>query len=118
MNKRKEQKIMKKKLSALLASVLLIATLSGCGNTNDNKTGDTVAGVSDSNSYATWNGIDRNKVVAHIEGQDSEKFDVTFGEFYSEYLYYLLSYNISDDMNATYKDQCESFREEIITYLR
>ncbi|MBO5377915.1 MAG: peptidylprolyl isomerase [Ruminiclostridium sp.] len=108
---------MKKKLSALLASVLLIATLSGCGNTNDNKTGSTVAGVSDSNSYATWNGIDRNKVVAHIEGQDSEKFDVTFGEFYSEYLYYLLSYNISDDMNATYKDQCESFREEIITYL-
>lgn len=108
---------MKKKLSALLASVLLIATLSGCGNTNDNKTGGTVAGVSDSNSYATWNGIDRNKVVAHIEGQDSEKFDVTFGEFYSEYLYYLLSYNISDDMNATYKDQCESFREEIITYL-
>lgn len=108
---------MKKKLSALLASVLLIATLSGCGNTNDNKTGGTAAGVSDSNSYATWNGIDRNKVVAHIEGQDSEKFDVTFGEFYSEYLYYLLSYNISDDMNATYKDQCESFREEIITYL-
>ena len=109
---------MKKKLSALLASALLIATLSGCGNTNDNKTdGGTVAGVTDSNSYATWNGIDRNKVVAHIEGQDSEKFDVTFGEFYGEYLYYLLSYNISDDMSATYKDQCESFREEIITYL-
>lgn len=109
---------MKKKLSALLVSALLITTLSGCSNTNDNKTdGGTVAGVTDSNSYAAWNGIDRNKVVAHIEGQDSEKFDVTFGEFYGEYLYYLLSYNISDDMSGTYKDQCETFREEIITYL-
>lgn len=111
---------MKKKLSAILACALMITTLAGCGNTTENDTGnDTSVSVSDADgtSYATWNGIDRNTVVAHVEGQDSEKFDVTFGEFYSEYLYYLLSYNIADDMNETYKDQCETFREEIITYL-
>ena len=110
---------MKKKLSALLAAALIITTLAGCGNeTNNENTGNSITGAeADGSSYATWNNIDRNTVIAHIEGQDSKKFDITFGDFYSEYLYYLLSYNISDDMNETYKDQCETFREEIITYL-
>lgn len=104
---------MKKILSAVLAAALMLTALSGCGKNEEISGGDTA----DKKVYATWDNIDRNKIIANVEGQDSTKFDITFGEFYSEYLYYLLSYNIDDDMNATYKDQCETFREEIITYL-
>ncbi len=116
---------MKKKLSAVLAAAFLITALAGCeGNTEETATGDsadTTAADTDTaingNSFETWKDIDRDKVIAYVEGGDSEKFDITFGEFYSEYLYYLLSYNITDDMNATYKDTCETYREDIITYL-
>lgn len=115
---------MKKRISVALAAAILVLSLSGCnGSSSTENTGKTENTSSvtnsavDGNSYATWKDIDRNKVIAHVEGADSEKFDITFGEFYSEYLYYLLSYNIDDDMSATYKDACETYREDIITYL-
>ncbi len=104
---------MKKKLSAVIAAALMITTLAGCGGTTPKEETTATNGA----SYETWKDIDRSKVIAHVEGADAEKFDITFGEFYSEYLYYLLSYNISDDMDAKYKDACETYREEIITYL-
>lgn len=104
---------MKRKLSAVIAAALMITSLAGCtGTTNEGEATSTNGAT-----YETWNGIDRNKVIAYVEGADAEKFDITFGEFYSEYLYYLLSYNISDDMDSKYKDSCETYREEIITYL-
>ena len=114
---------MKKKISASLAAAIMILSLTSCGNSGDTQSTSSGTGgnssVSDANgdSYSTWKDIDRNKVIAHVEGDDSAKFDITFGEFYSEYLYYLLSYNIDDDMSATYKDACEGYRENIITYL-
>ncbi len=104
---------MKKKLSAVIAAALMITTLAGCGGTTPEEETTATNGA----SYETWKDIDRSKVIAHVEGADAEKFDITFGEFYSEYLYYLLSYNISDDMDDKYRDACETYREEIITYL-
>ncbi len=104
---------MKRKLSAVIAAALMITTLAGCGGTAPEKETTVTNGA----SYETWNGIDRNKVIAYVESADAGKFDITFGEFYSEYLYYLLSYNISDDMDTKYKDSCETYREDIITYL-
>ena len=104
---------MKRKLSALIAATLMIATLAGCNETSAEEESSVTNGA----SYETWNDIDRDTVIAYVEGADSEKFDITFGEFYSEYLYYLLSYNIADDMDATYKEACETYREDIITYL-
>jgi len=115
---------MKKRISVALAAAILVLSLGGCNNSGNSGSSENASGSSsgvntviDGNSYSTWKDIDRNKVIAHIEGGDSEKFDITFGEFYSEYLYYLLSYNIDDDMSATYKDACENYREDIITYL-
>lgn len=115
---------MKKRISIALAAAILVLSLTGCNGSgttssaeNQNGTSSVVSGAADGNSYETWKDIDRNKVIAHVEGEDSEKFDITFGEFYSEYLYYLLSYNIDNDMSATYKDACETYREDIITYL-
>ena len=104
---------MKRKLSAVIAAALMITSLAGCSGTTPE--GETTG--TNGASYETWKDIDRNKVIAHVEGADSEKFDIKFGEFYSEYLYYLLSYNISDDMDPKYKDSCETYREDIITYL-
>ncbi len=111
---------MKKKISVALATIWLISTIAGCSN-NEGKTDATDSTVTNSGisgeSFKKWDAIDRDTVIAHVEGADPEKFNVTFGEFYSEYLYYLLSYNITDDMNAQYKETCESYREDIITYL-
>ena len=111
---------MKKKISAVLAAAILVLSMAGCNNNGSQSGSDTSVENTENksaSSYPTWNGIDRNKVIAYVEGADSEKFDITFGDFYSEYLYYLVSYNIDDDMSATYKDACEGYRENIITYL-
>lgn len=108
---------MKRKISAVMAAMILVLSISGCKD-EEKAPEKTDGGISsDGNTYATWNDIDRDKVIAYVEGQDSAKFDITFGEFYSEYLYYLLSYNINDDMSSKYKEACEGFREDIITYL-
>ena len=79
---------MKRKLSAVIAAALMITSLASCGGTTPE--GETTG--TNGASYETWKDIDRNKVIAHVEGADSEKFDIKFGEFYSEYLYYLEAY--------------------------
>lgn len=108
---------MKKKISAVLAAAILVLSMSGCSDKDAAVTDANGNVLTNGDSYATWKDIDRDKVIAYVEGADSEKFDITFGEFYSEYLYYLISYNIADDMDASYKGNCEAYREEIITYL-
>lgn len=112
---------MKKRFTSLLLAAALILSISGCDKKDDNATGEQdntgSAATVNGDSFATWKDIDRNKVIAHVEGADAEKFDIKFGDFYSEYLYYLISYNISDDMDPTYKDSCETYREDIITYI-
>ncbi len=110
---------MKRKISAVIAAMLMIANLAGCANNGATgaQNGNNAATGINGDSYATWKDIDRDTVIAYVEGADSEKFNITFGEFYSEYLYYLITYNITDDMAAQYKESCETYREEIITYL-
>ncbi|MBQ8842780.1 MAG: peptidylprolyl isomerase [Ruminiclostridium sp.] len=133
---------MKKKISAVLAAMLLISVATGCskaeetGTTSETTAGTTTEAVTttqvsteaaegsssdflpiDANTFETWKDIDRNKIIAYVEGNDSGKFDVTFGEFYSEYLYYLISNNIADDMSEEYKASCEQYRDDVITYI-
>lgn len=109
---------MKKKLSAVIAAAILVLSLSGCGDNKPAVVTDAEGNVlTNGDSFETWKDIDRDKVIAYVEGADKEKFDITFGEFYSEYLYYLISYNITDDMVGSYKEACETYREDIITYL-
>ncbi len=109
---------MKRKISAVVAAAILVLSLSGCNKDKETvTTDDTGSAVVDANFFPTWKDIDRNKVIARVEGGDPAKFDVTFGEFYSEYLYYLLSYDIRDDMSSKFKETCEGYREDIITYI-
>lgn len=109
---------MKKKIQAALLAAALILNLAACteGNAGTTKPAET----SDlSASLAEWDKIDRDLVVAYVEGAENpEEFNITFGDFYSEYLYYLLSYGIDDDMSDAYLSTCVGFREDIISYLQ
>ncbi len=119
---------MRKKFLTLLTAAALALNLSACSGGSPQTTSGTdksetsasePAAPLSAESYTYWNGIDRSKVIAYAEGvENPEEFDITFGEFYGEYLYYLLSYNISDDMIEKNKDSCKSFREDIISYLQ
>lgn len=133
--KTKERRsIMRKKTAAVFTAMLMtVFAASACGN--NTASGNTKSSdrpvispeameiadkyfSGDSDSFTAWNGIDRNKVVAYIEGsEDSDFFDITFDEFFSEYMYYLVSYQIDDDMSEDNKSACESYRDNIITYL-
>lgn len=110
-------------LTAILCSAVL---LSGCANNNNanNKISPQAIEIADKyfagdqNSFEAWKDIDREKIIAYVDGTDDpEFFNITFGEFFSEYMYYLMSYQISDDMSEDNKSACESYRDNIITYL-
>ncbi len=115
-----------KKALAVIAAAIIVLTTAGCsGKTEENtapggaNTATTEKGTAEinSNRFPEWNSIDRNKVVASVDGADSSHFDITFGDFYREYLYYLVSYGITDDMSEESKEECETYRDDIITYL-
>ena len=118
---------MKKKIMSCCAAVIAAAMLlAGCGNNEEPKetVDPRVQEIADeyfpqtTADYKTWTDIDRNKLVAYVDGiEDKEFFDIPFGEFFSEYMYYLISYQIDDDMSETYKATCEGYRDNIITYL-
>ncbi len=118
---------MKKTKEVLVTSFLAAAMLlSGCAAKKDQQKEISPRAVSiadkyfsgDDKSYEAWKDIDRSKVVAYVEGaEDSDYFNITFDEFFSEYMYYLVSYQIDDDMSDENKSACESYRDNIITYL-
>ncbi|MGN0578506.1 MAG: peptidylprolyl isomerase [Ruminiclostridium sp.] len=110
-----------KKAIAAIAAVIIVLTTAGCsGNSQENTTQGAAVTESPaitSDRFPEWNSIDKNTVVASVEGADSSHFDITFGDFYREYLYYLISYGITDDMSEESKEECETYRDDIITYL-
>lgn len=68
--------------------------------------------------FTAWAGIDRDKVIAYTEGiEDKEFFDIPFSDFFNEYMYYLVSYQIEDDMSEENKAKCEGYRDNIISYM-
>lgn len=121
---------MKKRIAVLTAFLLALTSLSACNSEAEEAeteiTTQTTAeegyaedpSAIDSNSFATWKDIDRELVIAEVTGENaSDYFTITFGDFYSEYLYYLLGYGIADDMADNTAEECEGYRREIITYL-
>lgn len=72
----------------------------------------------DRHSYAAWADIDDSTVIGSVDiPEHIPDFDITFGEFIDEYMYYLITMGIEDDMAEDKKDQCESYRTGIINYL-
>ncbi len=131
----------KRRITACCAAFIAAAMLmTGCNNGTEgadssNNGGDTTAAdikVSDTareiadeyfprtvDDYTTWRGIDRDKVIAYVDGdvEDKEFFDIPFGEFFNEYMYYIVSYQIDDDMSEENKATCEGYRDNIISYI-
>ncbi len=132
---------MNKRITAAAAAFIATALLlTGCNNNSNNTPADTTAGTTASaaentaskaaeiadkyfpgsaDTFTAWKGVDKNKLIATVpEGNEAKDFfDITFGEFYNEYMYYLVSYGISDDMAEDHKAACESYRDNIISYL-
>ncbi|MCR4779915.1 MAG: hypothetical protein K5876_02345 [Ruminiclostridium sp.] len=126
---------MRKRLTAgtavLIAAAMLLTGCNGSGSEAPETTQaaaaapDRAAEIADkffvggADSYPAWTDTDRSKLVASVpEGTESKDFfDITFGEFFSEYMYYLVSYKITDDMSEENKATCESYRDNIISYL-
>jgi len=117
---------MKKKTAFLLAVTTIIMSFSGCDTKNGASTSEAASGslpeVSEQTpsdgsevEFDIWKDIDKNKVIASVAGHD--EFNITFGEFYREYRYYLISNGISDDFADEQKSVCEELRSSIITYL-
>ena len=117
--------------AALIAAAMLLTGCNGSGSEAPETTQaaaaapDRAAEIADkffvggADSYPAWTDTDRSKLVASVpEGTESKDFfDITFGEFFSEYMYYLVSYKITDDMSEENKATCESYRDNIISYL-
>lgn len=109
---------MKKKIFPTLLAAAMILNLAACNGENAETNLPPDSG-DPSASFGTWDQIDRNLIVASVENAENpDEFNITFGDFYSEYLYYLLSYGIEDDMSDAYREACRGFREEIINYLQ
>ncbi len=104
---------MKKKTALFLALAVIIAGFSGCGAKNNEA--DTSAAENGAVEFINWSEIDKDKIIASVAGHDD--LNITFGEFYREYRYYLLSSGISDDFSDEQKAACEETRSSIITYL-
>ena len=70
------------------------------------------------NTLEAWKNADMNKVVASVKDPEHIPFmDITFREFFDEYMYYLAVYGITDDMSEEYAQSCETYRVNIINYL-
>ena len=72
----------------------------------------------DKSSFPAWSGIENNRLIASVdEPEHIPFFDITFGDFIGEYMYYLVNYGIEDDMSEDSADACSAYRVNIINYL-
>ena len=116
----------KRTVAAVLAAVIACGAASGCGNGSGS--GITVSAEAkaiadeyfpgDSSSFTAWKDTDRSKIIASVnEPEHIPYFDITFGDFICEYMYYLIIYGITDDMSEANAESCRNYRVNIINYL-
>ena len=122
----------KTRISALiLASVVSAAALSGCDSSGSsgNTTGISAAEENpvakeiadsffpgDSTTLEAWKDTDRSALAAYAGGEDAEFFDIPFSDIFGEYMFYLVTYRITDDMSEDNADICKSYRSSITEY--
>lgn len=117
----------KRTAAAVLAAVIACGIMSGCGIPSDSDkiviSADAKAIADeyfpgDSSSFPAWKDTDRSKVIASVdEPEHIGYFDITFGDFIGEYMYYLMIYGITDDMSDANAESCKNYRVNIINYL-
>lgn len=113
--------------AAALAAIIGCGIMSGCDTSSGNSgiviSADAQAIADeffpgDSSGFSAWKDIDRNKIIASVDQPEHiPYFDITFGDFIGEYMYYLMIYGITDDMSAENAESCKNYRVNIINYL-
>lgn len=69
-------------------------------------------------TLSAWKDIDYSTVIGSVdEPEHIPYFDIKFGDFFGEYMYYLSVYGIEDDMAEEVAESCRSYRVNIINYL-
>lgn len=109
---------MKKKIAAILAVMMLLSTITACSSSEN------AGGTGAETTASTAQTVpplavpdDKKTVVAYVEGtDDAEHFNVTFDQFYSEYIFYLMRKGI-DETLASNAETCENVRVSTIDYL-
>lgn len=113
---------MKKKLSAVLAAIIVLTSLTACGGngTEVDSAGSDGAAATTTTAVTTapLTEEELSKVVAYVDkdGADPEHFNITYGDFNREYQFYLGN-NGKDENNEEDKDACEQYRRSIIEFL-
>lgn len=111
---------MKKKIALLLAFIIAAANVSACSTNTEEETTTTVEGAPLADEivvdFEIWKDIAPDAVVASVEGKSD--MNITFGDFYNEYRYYLVSNGIADDFAEEQQETCKTLRSSIITYLQ
>lgn len=117
--------------AATVASALMI---SGCnnGSTDDavkaeeaeREYSEEAIGIADDyfagsrDSFTAWKDIPSDTVIASVdEPEHIPDFDITFGEFSDEYIYYLITGGITDDMSEENAETSKAYRVNLINYL-
>lgn len=116
-----------KKTAMLLSAIIAITTIiSGCNiktGTNSSDTSQTESGTTTSTTATTeppidvppMTDVDFSTVVAKSTVDPS--FDITYGDFYKEYMFYLKRQGITDDTTAENAQTCMDKRQSIVQYL-
>ena len=120
----------RKKAAALLIAAVLAVT--GCDNGNDEH-GDSWAppvisrearAIADEyyagskDSFPVWAAVDKNKVICSVNDPEHIPFfDITYGTFIDEYMYYLIANGIEDDTTEDTASYCKAYRANLINVL-
>ena len=72
----------------------------------------------DRDTFTAWKDIPSDTVIASVDTPEHiPYFDITFGEFSDEYIYYLITGGINDDMSEENAETSKAYRVNLINYL-
>lgn len=105
---------MKKKIAGLLAVMLAFSAMTGCSSSEQPETTTTSAEEETAVQTVAPTAVpdDMNTIIAYVEGQD-ETFDITFSDWYQEYMFYLLRNGV-DETDIDYAEACAQIRSDIL----
>ena len=122
-------RIAKQTTALITAAFLACAVFSGCNNEQVDSSAPPVYDPSareiadeyfsaDVSDFTQWSGIAPETVIASVSTPEHiPELDVTFGEFFDEYMYYLAVYGITDDTSENYEAAAKQHRANIINYM-
>lgn len=108
---------MKKIIAAITAALMLVGTLTACNSSEPSQDPSQTTSGSVETVAPLAVPDDRQTPVAYVEGaDDAEHFNITFDQFYSEYVFYLMRRGLDETVPAN-AETCMEIRQSTIDYL-